>query len=234
MAIYLQLEGKTGKIYEYSKEEKEGFDKHESTKGNVSYRKYYKKGLYGTLQNVSIRDSKIGEQVQVTVKNGNEYLNLQFPLYTQSANVDNRYAESLIRFLPNLKKGVEYRFYPYAMEVEDSKYMRYGISVAIATSVSEETVGDKVEPALSYAKEPKGESEIPNLVWKQVAGKNRPTAVSQEAKDEFLYNHLKNAVEGHLAYSGSTSTSTPTQVEEPKKEVKNTTVDTDEFDDLPF
>lgn len=239
-AKYLQLEGATGRIFQYSKTPQEGFDEHTSTKGNVSYRKYYNTGLYGVLQNVSIRDGKLGEQVQVSVKNDGEFLNLQFNLYSVGGNIDNRYAESLIRFLPNLKKGEGYRFYPYAMEQEDSKYMKYGMSVIKSPNVEAEEKGDKVEPFLSYNKEGVGENVIPNLVWKEIAGKNKPSAVSLEAKDEFLFGHLKSAVDGHLAYDKNASTtSTPT----PKTDNSNSTPtnseapvvdDTDEYDDLPF
>ena len=34
---YLQLEFGSGLFFDYSKEEKQGYDKHTSTKGNVSY-----------------------------------------------------------------------------------------------------------------------------------------------------------------------------------------------------
>lgn len=243
-ATYLQLEGKTGRIYQYSKTQKEGFDEHESSTGNVTYRKYFNTGLYGILQNVSIRDSKIGEQVQISVKNGSEYINLQFPLYTQSGNIDNRYTESLIRFLPNLKKGQGYRFYPYAMEQEDSSYMKYGMSVITSPNPEAEEKGEKVEAFLQYNKEGVGENVIPNLVWKEIAGKKKPSAVSLESKDEFLYNHLKSAVDGHLAYeknSSSSSNDSPktdnsnstsaNQTESPKEDMDDSG---DDYDDLPF
>lgn len=239
-ATYLQLEGKTGRIYQYSKTEKEGFDKHESSGGNVTYRKYFNTGLYGTLQNVSIRESKIGEQLQISVKNGSEFINLQFPLYTQSGNIDNRYAESIIRFLPNLKKGQGYRFYPYAMEQEDSKYMKYGISVIESPNPENEEKGDKVEPFLGYNKEGEGDKIIPNLVWKEIAGKKKPSAVSLEEKDTYLYTYLKEAVDGHLAYDKNSSSSSN---DAPKTDNSNSTssepVNTDdgaddEYDDLPF
>lgn len=242
MAKYLQIEGKTGRVFEYSKTEKEGFEKYESSTGNVSYRKYYNKGVFGTLLNVSIRDSKIGEQLQVSVKNGDDYVNLQFPLYTEKGNIDNRYAESLIRFLPNLEKGKGYRFYPYSIENEETGYNTYGISVIESPNPEAEEKGEKVEPFLQYSKEPKGEKEIPNLEWKKVAGKNKPSAVSLEAKDEFLYGYLKKAVDGHLKYEGSSSSSSNSSSNTPKSNSESTTApkqdapatDEDEYDDLPF
>lgn len=241
--VYLQLESKSGRIYQYSKTEQEGFEKHD----NGTFRKYWMTGLYGTLQNVSIRDSKIGEQIQLTVKNNGDYLILQFPLYTQQGNIDNRYAESLIRFLRNLTKGTGYRFYPYAMEQEDSKYLKYGMSVITSPNPEAEEKGDKVESYLTYAKVPNLETDIPNLVWKEIAGKNKPSAVSLEAKDEFLYKELVLATDGHLTYTGSagsnsvapkTDNSNSAESKSEAKEVSSSTAtDTpppDEYDDLPF
>ena len=240
MAKYLQIEGKAGRVFEYSKAEKEGFEKYESSTGNVSYRKYYNKGVYGTLLNVSIRPSKIGEQLQVSVKNGDEYVNLQFPLYTEKGNIDSRFAESIIRFLPSLEKGKGYRFYPYAIEQEGTSYMNYGVSVINSPNPEAEEKGDKVEPFLEYSKTPKGDKQIPNLVWKESAGKNKPSAVSLEAKDEFLFDYLKEAVDGHLKYEGgssntsqeSTPKDTPKSEESKPKDV--TPSEPDDYDDLPF
>jgi len=239
MAKYLQIEGKTARVFEYSKTEKEGFEEYTSSTGNVSYRNYYNKGVFGTLLNVSIRDSKIGEQLQISVKNGDEYINLQFPLYTERGGIENRYAESSIRYLPVLKKGKGYRFYPYAMEQEDSKYMKYGMSVIESPNPEAEEKGEKVVPSLEYSKNPTGDTQIPNLVWKEIAGKNKPTAVSQESKDEFLYSYLKEAIEGHLKYDGGTPSSSKESKPAPKQEEESKPKDvsdseSDDYDDLPF
>lgn len=235
MAVYLQLEGATGRIFEYSKEEKEGFDKHESTKGNVSYRKYYTKGLFGELLNVGIREFSIGPQITLALKKGDDIQVLQMPLYSQDGNIDNRYAESLIRFLPNMKKGESYRLYPYAMDIKDSKYKRYGVSVHLSPDPENETKGEKVVPYLNYSKNPKEDTDIPNLEWAMKAGKNRPTGASQDIKDEFLFQHLQNAVEGHLKYEGNETEESPLP-EQPKETPAEPVNDleTDDYDDLPF
>ena len=56
--VYLQLDFTTGLMFEYSNKAEEGFDKHESTnkKGQtvVSYRKFYKKGVTGILDSISL------------------------------------------------------------------------------------------------------------------------------------------------------------------------------------
>jgi hypothetical protein len=53
---YLQLEFSTGLFFKYSKNEEQGYEKHVSTKGNTSYRKYYKEGITGVLESVSSYD----------------------------------------------------------------------------------------------------------------------------------------------------------------------------------
>lgn len=242
MTKYLQLEGKTGRIYEYSKTEKEGFEKYESSKGNVSFRRYLNTGLYGVLQNVSVRDSKIGKQIEVAVKNDGDFHKLQLPLYSQSGDIENRYAESLIRFLPNLKKGQGYRFYPYAIDQEDSDYKMYGVSVIESPNPEAEEKGAKIEPHLTYSKEPSKDTDIPNLEWKEIAGKKKPSAVSLEKKNEFLYEYLTKATDGHLAYDGQTQSSNQSQSQNDSK--PESKVDTevpvtggdedDDYDDLPF
>lgn len=235
---YLQIEGRTGELYEFSREEKEGFEKHVSNTGKESYRKVYKKGMFGTLQNVSIRESDWGERLSVTVKNGEDYISMQMPLYNPNGNIDNRYAESLIRFLPVLKKGQGYRFYPYAIQDKETGYYTYGVSVRLSNDPEAEQVDAKVEPHLTYSKKPSKATDIPNLEWKEIAGKNKPSAVSLEEKDTFLYKYLKEAVDGHLAYDGDQTTPLPTtepqQTKAENKGTEGTEVTDDDLDDLPF
>lgn len=239
---YLQIEGKTGSVFEYSKEESSGYEKHTSINGNVSYRRYLKKGLYGTLQNISVRDSVIGQQIQISVKNDEgEYEVLQLPLYNQTGNIDNRYAESLIRFLPILKAGQNYRFYPYAIEDNKTGYTTYGVSVREVIDLENQKVGEKVEPHLTYPKKDAElkETDIPRLEWKEIAGKNKPSAVSLEQKDEFLYKHLKQAVDGHLAFEGNVSSDNTTESNAKVETKVETKVEAkveedDDLDDLPF
>ena len=65
--VYLDLESSTGKFFEYSKAEKDGFVKHvgenPTTKVSVvSYRKYYVNGVFGNLIGFSHREIKISER----------------------------------------------------------------------------------------------------------------------------------------------------------------------------
>ena len=101
---YLQLEYTSGSLFEYSKEVKDGYVKHTSSKGNDSYRKYHKDGVTGELESVSIFDGKFGKQISMTIKNGEDIYYVPVDIADQKGNVDT-YAESLIKFLPQLNKG---------------------------------------------------------------------------------------------------------------------------------
>ena len=106
---YLQLEFGSGHFFDYSKEEKDGYVKHTSTKGNVSYRKYFKDGVSGILESVSIYNGKFGQQISMNVKEGDEVYYLPIDIYDQSKQVDNTYAESLIKLLPDTTKMLTFQ-----------------------------------------------------------------------------------------------------------------------------
>ena len=250
--IYLQIDGKSGRLYEYSKDQKEGFEEYTNTAGSVSFRKYYNRGAYGTLLNVGVRDSKLGQQISTVLKLKNDYIYLQMHLYDTKGNVENRYAESFIRFLGNLKKGTAYRLFPYciedAIEASNGKtYNSYGVSVALADLSGEEpTTEDKVEAALIYSKDKTGDNIIPSLVFEKKLGKNRPTAISIATKNEFLLSVLESAVDGHLKYEANSNFDNQSESSAPKEEDKAvsstantqkqpaTTSASNAPDDLPF
>lgn len=212
---YLQLEFGSGLFFEYSKEEKQGYEKHTSTKGNVSYRKYYKNGVTGALESVSIYEGRFGNQISMVLKQGEDIYYVPVDIADQKGNVDT-YAESLIRFLPQLNKGEEMTVRGYNFIPEGGQYSKIGISISVG--------GEKIKPTMTNAYYKDGklvEGDIPALVWKKdVLGKNKPTAVSLEAKNDYLLGVLKEQTE-RLKWEPNTS-STP----EPKKEELT--------DELPF
>lgn len=212
---YLQLEFGSGLFFEYSKEEKQGYEKHTSTKGNVSYRKYYKNGVTGALESVSIYEGRFGNQISMVLKQGEDIYYVPVDIADQKGNVDT-YAESLIRFLPQLNKGEEMTVRGYNFIPEGGQYSKIGISISVG--------GEKIKPLMTNAYYKDGklvEGDIPALVWKKdVLGKNKPTAVSLEAKNDYLLGVLKEQTE-RLKWEPNTS-STP----EPKKEELT--------DELPF
>lgn len=233
---YLQLEFGSGHFFDYSKEEKDGYVKYTSNKGNVSYRKYYKEGVSGILDSVSIYDGKFGQQISITIKDGDEIYYLPVDIYDQSKQVDNTYAESLIKLLPLLEKGQNITVAGYNFKPEDSKYSRIGISIKVS--------GEKLKSEITnsyYNKE--GElvkGDIPAIVWVEKLGKKKPSAASIEAKDEYLLSILERE-EARLTWKNSSNESQSdgnlkeNTSKQSNQESQNTPLGhSDDDDDLPF
>lgn len=206
--VYLTLGFVDGdpKFYQKSKtpREEDGWVKHESEDYGTSYRKYYE-AVVGELLGVQVKDSKFGQKLEIFLKGlDNLTYKAQVSLYNQRGNID-QYAESFIRFLPNMEKGTVYRLFPYSMETEYTnkegelkKVRRSGIS--IKEGFSKES--SKVMPFLHTSPELKDadgnvlaefteERIIPKLEWKEKLGKNKPTAASVEARDDFFLKWLE-------------------------------------------
>ena len=235
---YLQLEFSTGLFFKYSKNEEQGYEKHVSTKGNTSYRKYYKEGITGVLESVSIYEGSFGNQISLNIKNGNDVYYVPVDIADQKGNVDT-YAESLIKFLPQLEKGMNIAVRGYNFTPEGDKYAKIGISVSVD--------GQKLKANMSNAYFNKEgvlvPGDIPAVAWKKDAlGKNKPTAVSLEAKNDFLLEVLKRETERLKWVQGENSSAPPTET--PKNAVPTTTpaqafepatnVNSTPMDKLPF
>jgi len=228
---YLQLDKTQGSFYVYSKEEKDGYKKHESTTGKVSYRKYFDKGVTGKLDSVTIYESDYGKQISMSIVNDNEQYYAPVEIFDQRGNV-NLYAESLIKFLPLLEKQQSIVLYPYRFIPEGSTYSKAGVSITIN--------GEKQKSAVTnsyYTKE--GElvaGDIPAVKWVEKLGKKSPSAASLEAKDDYLLAMLETAVERLTWKTGTSnndSSAQPKQEDTPKKETPALQEEED-YDDLPF
>ena len=232
---YLQLEFSTGLFFIYSKDEKQGFDKHTSSKGNVSYRNYYKDGVSGILESASIYEGKFGNQISLNIKNGDDVYYVPVDIADQKGNVDT-YAESLIKFLPQLEKGIAFTIKGYNFTPEGDKYSKIGISISID--------GTKVKSEMTNAYVNKEgvlvEGNIPALTWKKDAlGKNKPTAVSQEAKNDYLLGVLKVQTDRLKWVQGEASTATPSAPKpvptaSPEQAFEPAPALTKEMQELPF
>lgn len=247
---YLQLEFGSGKFFQYSKEVLDGYVEHTSTKGNVSYRKYYSEGVTGVLDSVSIYDGKFGQQISISLKDGEDIFYLPISIYDQKQQVDNTYAESLIKLLPQLEKGQTLTVSGYNFIPEGEKYAKIGLSIKVS--------GEKIKSTITnsyYNKEGvlvKG--DIPALEWVEKLGKRKPSAVSLENKDAYLLNLLEKE-EARLTWKKDENNTTEQPAKpaaatkaEPKDEAKAKAVPTataseafdapivaeDEDDDLPF
>jgi hypothetical protein len=224
---FLQLEFGSGLFFDYSKEPKEGYEEYTSTKGNKSYRKYYKEGVSGVLESVSLYESKFGTQISMNVKDGDNVYYLPVAVSDQGDNVDT-YAESLIKLLPLLNKGDNVKVRGYNFIPKDKQYASIGMSI----TVGEEKLKSKLTNAYfkkvtdTDGNETKEfvDGDIPALEWKvNKLGKNKPTAVSQEAKNEYLLDLVKKETD-RLQWVQGEQTSTPQpKAETPKNAVPTAT-----------
>jgi hypothetical protein len=234
---YLQVDYSSGSVFQFSKTEQEGYEPHTNTKGVVSYRKIYNKGLYGTLKGVTIRESDFGKEVSIAVidKAGDtNYLNL--PLFDAKKNLAS-YAESFITVLPQLKLNNPYRFYAYNIKEEGQKYSKVGLSVAHADIQAETADKENKIPKLSYTytkdgKEVKG--DVPAIIWEEDFDGSR--TMNAKAKNKFLYDILMANV-GESTQSASTPAPAPKPQEAPvkgKAELAEPVGKENEASDLPF
>lgn len=211
--IYLQIDFKTGNIFQFSKNIQEGYESHINTKGVESWRKIYKKGLYAKLESISVRDSDFGKEISLATKLGNgdnAYLN--FPLFDQRKNIAS-YAESLIALLPSLKIGESYRFFPYNIKGDNDKYANIGVSIVLA-DLANESVKEGVDKLarLTYSYTSKDGvavvGDIPAVVWEE--DYTGAKTMNQTAKNKFLYDTLTK----HVSTS-ATSSAQPAQTPAP-------------------
>lgn len=209
---YLQIEYKTGNLFQYSKEEKEGFEKHVSSKDNVSYRNYHKNVLEGDFNGVELdKNTPIGAQIKVLINNTNldDNVMVQIPLYNSKGNIDRNYATSLIRFLPNLSLGDHIKFYSFSLETDQGNTIK-GVSI-------KDGEGKKLERlSMSYYDKEKGEvvkGDVPTVekVGEDALGKPRFDATK---KEDFLAEVLAD----NLKTSGKIPENNPTTNEPIEKE----------------
>lgn len=100
------------------------------------------------------------------------------------------------------------------------------------SGVSFKQGGEKVAAVLSYNSENNPDGEIPRIEWKELAGKNRPTAASKERKLEFLYTTLLEQVD-RLSAGGGAPAQTNKNTPEPATP-EQAFAPAEVEDDLPF
>lgn len=207
MKYYLNLDFKSGLFYAYSKESQEGYEKYTSSTGKVSYRKYFRKGVYGTLKTMYFADTDRGMQLRIIMTQADEggddfYAMMFLPVYDQSRNLD-RFVESLVTVLPNMEIGEDYRIFPYVMDrkLDSGRVIKQrGISVkkAVLDGNGEGEVTESVERAFKYQgrDEEYEEGMVPALVFEEdLGGKYAPTALSVAQRNDFLKKILQENVE---------------------------------------
>lgn len=229
-----------GSLFQYSKDEKEGYKEHTNSKGKVSYRKYFNTGVEGELVSVELRKNEHlnnREELRFKLSDvGEEYV-IDFPVLNNNGDEVDDFVEAIIRQLPNMNKGENYNINNWRLNKGDTinnevvQYTNSGVTI--------KKDGEKIGYALSYITDNNPKGDIPRLEWKEIAGKNRPTAASKEAKLVFLYETLKKEVERLEAStakpnvstkpSDKVPTATPQEAFEPVSNLNE-----DDHDDLPF
>ncbi len=235
--IYLQVDYKTGNIFQFSKTIQEGYESHINTKGTESWRKIFKKGLYAKLEGVSIRDTDFGKEISLYTKMGNgdtAYLN--FPLFDQKKNLAS-YAESLITILPSLRVGESYRFFPYNIKGDNDKYANVGVSVVLADLSNESVIEGAEKPVrLSYSYTNKEgvavKGDIPAIVWEEDFDGSK--TMNSKAKNKFLYDTLNAFIAKLGGAPAQAATPAPIQASAPVAPQANVAAPVENHDDLPF
>lgn len=169
--VYLQLEFKTGNLYQYSKDPADGFEQHINKNNKISYRKYWKEGVYGVYRGTTVRKTDFGKEISIhliDVNGQNIYINFQ--LFDQQKNIA-AYAESFIALIPGMEMNYVYRVFPYAMEKEGTDFKNYGVSVRHADMHNRTVREDFPVERLTFERNPKdGEhvpGDVPAIEWKK-------------------------------------------------------------------
>ncbi len=204
---YLQLESSTGTLFEYSKTEKDGFEKHINTKNTISYRKYYKDGVFGKLKGISVRNTDFGDSLSIYFEDlaGNRiFVGIQ--LMDVKGNISS-YSAGVIAYMPYLVENEDYRFFPFAIPREDNPEKKnYGVSIKYADLANEDYDNTNLVKKLgqSYFDRQSGalvEKEIPAGIWSKDF-KGVDTLDSTE-KNKFLWDTLQANLIGNQESAGS-------------------------------
>lgn len=228
--IYLQVEGSTGKLYEYSKDPKEGYVEHRYVNKagvtSITYRKYHNNGVYGTLLNITTRDSAIGPQLSVAMENAEgDRMYINVPLQDAKSNFAN-YAQAIIAYMPGLIPGRVYRMFPYVIEDQKKGTKSTGVSFKYAR-LSDLAVDDNnLPPKLSYEVVDRDgvvtkAGDIPALEW-ELGVLDNPVANASK-RNKYLMSVLKDHPVGDPNIGGGTkktfdSTAEGEQTAPPKME----------------
>lgn len=216
-----------GKMFTWNKEQLEGYEKYESSTGKIGYRKYFNKGVEGKLNYFSFKKNQFKNDAEELHVSLGDYVVVFNVMDTSGDGID-PFLESFLRTVPKLEKGMVYTINNWKMNKGDT--IKGTIVTNTMRGVTVRCGETKIEPTLTYQSDSNPNGDIPRLEWKEKAGKNRPTAVSKEAKLDYLYDVLLKQVD-RLKYEDNwqtTSAPAPTTTQTPptQQETPN--------NDLPF
>lgn len=248
---YLSINFGSGEMFEKSKVEKEGYEQYtyQAGGGGTAWRKKYKEiqgALVGAeLKKVKFADKPEFHQFVLSLKDGEEYYNLQMDVLNNYGAID-AYLENFISKLPNLKKGEVYSLSSYSYTPENEKYPKRGLSIKQGDT--------KIERGLSFAYYSKADDkgnrtlvpgDIPAVIISEKKSLGETKKVfDNEAKTEYLFEYLDNwcktnfpKQEGSDSAKTESKPSTSTKPKTREQEVDSQFTPTKPVDDdmgLPF
>lgn len=223
-----------GEIHISSKEPKEGFVKYPAKNGKVYYRKVIEKGIDGTLESIEIGNHPFfkgnPELFKIALKTDEGDL---YVLELMSRDIKGYYTDmtkSLIATLPNLEKGVKYKFSPYSFIPEGGKNTFRGISFK---SPETDVKIERLTQARKYKDGSVVEGDIPAEIWTQ----NKITKKNEKNSDNqtlFLMDVVEKEIP-RFARGPYTPTTTTKATSKPENVTKAELPNVDDKDDnLPF
>jgi hypothetical protein len=239
--VYLELEMSTGKMYQYSKTEQEGYVKVVNTnpqrkKEAVSYRKYYDQGIVGALKGLTIRDTDFGKKISIALWHDvdDKMYYMSLPLFDGKKSVSS-FATSVIRYSPFLELNDVYRFFPYVLEKEyQGKVTKnYGVSVKWSRTLDNavddinkiQMLTQETSKVLEDGTREVTPGDVPMKEWEE--GITGTPEVNTKKRDKFLWDTLNaniKAFEGggtqKITFNSKETSETPTQEPVQKAAVK--------------
>lgn len=210
---YLNIDYGKKSIYLYSKEEQDGYEKHVSTKGNVSFRKYIA-AISGHVVNMYFKDNNLGgTDVMITLQDGDER-------YTLPVDISSSVFSSIARLLPNLDISKKIRIAIYESKGSTGKSY-VGVSVTYPDILNEEGKAQFVE----WGDELPKPTKLRNGKWD-----------FSKTMDEAYGRFEQFISESNFAQYVPNTESSEQEVDKPKSPPKATEAADDEIDDddLPF
>ena len=211
---YLQIDSVSKRMYIYSKEPKEGFVEHTSSKGNVSYRQYVN-NVSGKIVRAYLVDGNYGQVFNLTLEDGGERYVIQFPV-TDGAFY------ALARSIKNIDVTKEVKFSLYESKSNDKSYQ----AVLITYPNEKDSEGKEVKVEWG--------EELPKPIYNEKLKKwnfdDLQTEALTRAEDFIKENNLNT----QQPQNNEPSKPAASEPEDTKTESKSV-IDEDEDDgDLPF
>lgn len=222
--IYLKINSK-GKLYQSSKEPRDGFEKIELKEGKVTYHKYFS-NVKGKLTYLALRESPYNRKdLIINIKGDSDY-SIQIPVFHKD-NLTSWF-RSIARFIENVVENLdrEYSVGAGVKTSEDGKRTYRNIYF----NYSE---GDE-NPLVQWRYQ---HDELPKVEWEKettVDGEEKDVP-NFKAQDTFLYKAVENAIETMVGEKTSSQPATePSTTTSTEPETSAEIEEDNPEDDLPF